>query len=116
MIIVQAPTIPHFKGLSMRNLQYEIGICQKQHTKVAMSTYANVVTVFLKQSLFNQCNEDFVTFHYLKKTILFYSRSLTRIVFIQTVRCPFEIPNHAKSWQELVKDLKTLKLFKYHQA
>ena len=52
IIIVQAPTIPHFKGLSMRNLQYEIRICQKQHTKVAMSTYANVVTVFLKQSLF----------------------------------------------------------------
>ena len=49
--IVQVPTIPHFKGLSMRNLQYEIRICQKQHTKVAMSTYANVVTVFLKQSL-----------------------------------------------------------------
>ena len=51
IIIVQVPTIPHFKGLSMRNLQYEIRICQKQHTKVAMSTYANVVTVFLKQSL-----------------------------------------------------------------
>ena len=36
-IIVQAPTIPHFKGLVMRNLQYEIRICQKQHTKVPMT-------------------------------------------------------------------------------
>ena len=51
MIIVQAPTIPHFKGLGMRNLQYEIKFCKKQHTKVAMNTYAKVVTVFLKQSL-----------------------------------------------------------------
>ena len=51
IIIVQTPTITHFKGLSIKNLQYEIKICQKQHTKVAMSTYANVVTVFLKQSL-----------------------------------------------------------------
>ena len=50
--MVQAPTIPHFEGLGMMNLQYEIRICQKQHTKVAMSTYANVVTVFLKQSLY----------------------------------------------------------------
>ena len=36
-IILLATTIPHFKGLGMRNLQYEIRICQKQHTKVAMS-------------------------------------------------------------------------------
>ena len=53
-IVVQAPTIPHFKGLGMRNLQYEIRICQKQHTKVAMSNvYVNVVTVLMKQSLIN---------------------------------------------------------------
>ena len=36
IIIVQAPTIPHYKDLSMRN---EVWICQKQHTEVAMSTY-----------------------------------------------------------------------------
>ena len=34
--IVQAPSIPHFKGLNMRNLQYEIKISQKTHTKVTM--------------------------------------------------------------------------------
>ena len=28
-IIVRAPSIPHFRGLSMRNLHYEISICQK---------------------------------------------------------------------------------------
>jgi hypothetical protein len=31
-----APSIPHFKDLSMRNLQYEMGICQKIHNKVTM--------------------------------------------------------------------------------
>ena len=36
-IIVQAPFIPHFKGLVMRNLEYEIRICQKIHTKVTIS-------------------------------------------------------------------------------
>ena len=30
-IIVLAPSIPHFKGLGMRNLQYEIRICPKTH-------------------------------------------------------------------------------------
>ena len=50
-VLALAPTIPHFKGFSMRNLQYEIRIYQKQHTKVAMSTYAKVVIVFLKQTL-----------------------------------------------------------------
>ncbi len=34
--IALAPTIPHFKGLEMRNLQCELRICQKQHTKVTM--------------------------------------------------------------------------------
>jgi hypothetical protein len=28
-IIEWTPIIPHFKGLGMRNLQYEVGICQK---------------------------------------------------------------------------------------
>ena len=51
IIIVQAPNIPHLKGLSMKNLQHEIIVCQKQLTKVAMSTYANVVIVFLKHLL-----------------------------------------------------------------
>ena len=29
-IIVQAPTTTHFKGLDLRNLQYEIKICKKR--------------------------------------------------------------------------------------
>ena len=43
IIIVLATTIPHFKGLGMRNLQNEIRICQKQHTKVSvtMSVFKN---------------------------------------------------------------------------
>ena len=36
-IIVQAPIIPHFKGLAMRNLEFEIRICQKIHTKVTIT-------------------------------------------------------------------------------
>ena len=32
IIIVQALTIPHFKGLIMRHWQYEKRNCQKQHT------------------------------------------------------------------------------------
>ena len=35
-IIVLALTKPHFKGLDMRNLQYEIRISQKHHPKIAM--------------------------------------------------------------------------------
>ena len=27
-ITIQSPSIPHFKGVDMRNLKYEIGICQ----------------------------------------------------------------------------------------
>ena len=39
IIIVQVATIPHFKGLSMRNLQYEIINCQK---KMTMSSYYEI--------------------------------------------------------------------------
>ena len=34
---VQAPSIPHFKGLEMKNLVYEIRICTKTHNKVTMT-------------------------------------------------------------------------------
>ena len=37
MIIVQALSIPHFKGLGMRNLQYKISIYKRKHNK--MSSY-----------------------------------------------------------------------------
>ena len=36
-ILVPAPSIPHFKGFGMRNLQYEIRICQKSHNTVTIS-------------------------------------------------------------------------------
>ena len=35
--IVRSPSIPHFKGLDMRNLQYEIRVCQKIHNKVTLT-------------------------------------------------------------------------------
>jgi hypothetical protein len=34
--MIQAPSIPHFKDFGMRNLQYEMRICQKIHNKVTM--------------------------------------------------------------------------------
>ena len=33
-IIVWAPSILHFKGLGMRNFQYEMRICHKSHNEV----------------------------------------------------------------------------------
>ena len=33
-INVLATTIPHFKGLGMTNLQYDMIICQNEHTRV----------------------------------------------------------------------------------
>jgi hypothetical protein len=35
-IIVRTPTIPHFKGLGMRNFQYKISIYQKVNNKATM--------------------------------------------------------------------------------
>ena len=45
-MIIMAPTISHFKD--MRNLQYDIRICQRYHAK---SDNVNLVLVFLHQSL-----------------------------------------------------------------
>ena len=38
-IIIWAPGILHLKGLGMRNLQYEMRICQKSHNKVTKTVY-----------------------------------------------------------------------------
>ena len=39
--MVQAPNIPHSKGLCMINLEYEMKICQKTHNKVAIKMSSN---------------------------------------------------------------------------
>ena len=49
--MVQIPSIPHFKGLDMRNLQYEIRICQKGHNKVT-KTVLSLLRFFMRQTLF----------------------------------------------------------------
>ena len=49
-IIVQAPIIPHFKGLVMRNLEDEKRICQIIHTKVTI-TLSMLSRFFLNQTL-----------------------------------------------------------------
>ena len=47
-----APSIPHFKGFGMRNLQYEIRICQKSHNTVTITVYVwTVVRILMKQTL-----------------------------------------------------------------
>ena len=38
-VIVWAPSVLHFKGLGIRNLQYEMSVCQKSHNKVTKTVY-----------------------------------------------------------------------------
>ena len=40
-IIVWAPSILYFKGLGIRNLQYEMRICQINHNKVIKTAYGS---------------------------------------------------------------------------
>ena len=47
---LQAPVILHFKGLVFRNLEYEIRIWQKIHTKVII-TMSMLSRFFLNQRL-----------------------------------------------------------------
>ena len=52
MIIVLAPSLPCFKGLGMKNLQYQIRICQKSHNTGTNHNYTScVVQIFMKQTL-----------------------------------------------------------------
>ena len=47
-------SIPHFKGLGMRNLQYQIRSCQNSHNSVTNHNYILcVVQILMKQTLFN---------------------------------------------------------------
>ena len=60
-IIVEALSISHFKGLDMRNLQYEIRICQKHHNKVTMTIvvgYFLYLSNYMSFSLFQGPNQD----------------------------------------------------------
>ena len=44
---IVAPSILHFKGFGMRNLQYQIRICQKSHNTVTIAVYVwTVVRIF----------------------------------------------------------------------
>ena len=61
--IVLAPSKPHFKGFSMRNLQYEIRICQKSHNTVTITVYVwTVVRILMKQTLYKKQTHGFETF------------------------------------------------------
>ena len=53
IITVLAPSIPRFKGLGMRNLQYWIRICQTSHNTV--TNYNNILQLhFTCGSNFNE--------------------------------------------------------------
>ena len=45
-IPVPGPSIPHFKGFGIGNLQYEIRICQKSHNTVAITVYVKTGSNF----------------------------------------------------------------------
>ena len=47
-IIVWSPSIHHFKGLDMRNLQYEMRICLKGYNKVTNRSGHKDVYVWLE--------------------------------------------------------------------
>ena len=50
--IVWAPSILYFKGIGMRNLQYEIRICPKSHNIVTITVYVwTVVRILKKETL-----------------------------------------------------------------
>ena len=52
MILVPAPSISHFAGFGMRDLQYKIVICQKSHNTVTITVYVwTVVQILIKQAL-----------------------------------------------------------------
>ena len=55
--IIQGPRIFYFKGLGMRNLDYEIAVCQKIHNY-------NVHFVFLKQTLFKKIYSNYLYIFY----------------------------------------------------
>ena len=49
--MVKIPSIPHFKGLDMRNLQYEMKICQK-----SCKDSLCMVQIFMDQMLADVCD------------------------------------------------------------
>ena len=61
-IILWAPCILHFKGLSMRNLQYEMRICQKSRNKITKTVmygsnfYGSDVTYSISCKAARQCS------------------------------------------------------------
>ena len=55
-IIAWSPHILHFKGLGMRNLQYEMRICQKSHNKITKPVFSLCMDrIFMNQTLGLYC-------------------------------------------------------------
>ena len=54
-IIIWAPSLLHFKGLSMRNLQYEMRIGQKSHNKVTKAVYVWFEFLWIRRYNLHSC-------------------------------------------------------------
>ena len=64
IIVLATTTIPHFKGLGMRNLQYEIRICQKIHNKVRMSIWSLLEILWIRLYYLNGVSSFYIdNFH-----------------------------------------------------
>ena len=85
-IIVLAPSIPRFKGLGIRNLQYQIIICQKSHNTVTNVWFKflwnrhYVKVLLFRKILFWVCNQDTL----LTKTFSLLSKSVDIKLFVGT--------------------------------
>ena len=54
------PSIHHFKGLGMRNLRYEIRICQKIHNKASQDVHLKFVRNFMNKTLLPERSKQFL--------------------------------------------------------
>ena len=81
-IIVLAPSIPHFKGLGMRNLQSEIRICQKSHNTVTITVYVWFEFLWNRGPMTRYL---FLATLYIKWRLPFYR--LMRLILVFSIGC-----------------------------
>ena len=68
----QLCSVLHFKGVGMRNLQYEIKICQKSHNKVTKTVFMDQ-TLILTPSPCIQSIKNLIFFNVFDEILLRYS-------------------------------------------
>ena len=93
-IIVQAPSISHFKGLGMRNLEYEIVICQKIHNKVTITM--SMLSRFFWNRRYVPLNSMQDSGQFCSAIVFWFLNHFNRILFKNW----FDLP-----WEKLGKNL-----------